>query len=1098
MACASNRSALGGAEEIGESARLEEPSTGASFCRLCGEQQDARETCWLAKQNRLMAFLRGLYFCSAPRLETRELADPQGEDAQEEHRREGDFEELCPPNMKVLGLARRLLSVCPGVFSPSVATVRESESPRSSGLAASSEPGAPEQLATSSARPVSPQPLTHQRSEACSREKRRGADETPLRNEETKRRRTGASVTSPQQTASGEPRLSPASENEAESTHGRREPSMECSRHRKDRRDETPALSSLLSLVSQLSSSCICSLPQRLAALVVLEVASESGQTKKHFSASSTVCASLAREEESVKQHLLFALAAYALLHPRLRCLLSVSSRSQQSLWGGSEQIDPQAFHIVCTVELRSRRGSFERRQREGREGEKSGCRGENGATRSQQRELTVVDLVTTQRIVVVGRYRKQSRDLSQTLWVVDNRRKLEMSVEEAIGKPLQWLLDASGFRFISAGREDADVRMLGAGRPFAIELLGCRRPIHFLCRFLRKHARLSSSLRGCPENAAVSGEQKGDGCLLCMRSPHSEKADSTPETQTPGGGRSHGPQGHQPAHSQRESDEPLRRAGDSLERSEGDSKRREAVSEGRSTEAFERRVKEGERSEEKKRHEDGLREGEPLASCPVCRWALCRPRGGAADTLRESRTTCGASLQDSRNDVEEEKEHPQPPSLLPLCPFRCRASRAPGEKRRLVGKTTRKREEETHGVSIPSTTDGSPRSSAERTPCMRWLEEGLLLSSASSLCLEDQLLNARRLCDAEGVERGPALPPCNEEDAPPAVEVYGLRIVTDEPESCIENPTALALPRRHFTTCVATPCLAETASNKDSPQYTNVTSSPSSSSSSSFSSTSCSSSLSSSSSSSSSHSSSASASSSPSASPAASSPASSSSTASTSSSSSCSTHSEPVSSVPVPSGPGEEAPKSSSSPKSEDWRSAGSVEKVVHLALQYGAEEKVKRYECLVFAERPVSPQALREVQETVRSLQGRSAPLAGQQTEERGQDRGQEGEQEREQERDGGLIIYQKTPLRVLHRRSLAVRQRRIYAIDIVPVHPQVFICRLDTQAGTYVKEFVHGDLGRTSPSLSSLLNAPCQLLLLDVCNLVFGAATHNEEDD
>ncbi|KEP64807.1 UNVERIFIED_CONTAM: hypothetical protein HHA_202740 [Hammondia hammondi] len=1051
MARTSRLAALGGAEESGELASLQERSTGASLCRLCGEQRDARETCWLAKQTRLMALLHGLFFCSAPRLETRERADPQ-------------------VSVPACSLLRWTLSERVILLALRVALPRFSQELQNS-LRRLLQHLSLRSLCRTGLVTHALQKKDEERTRRLSAPKRRSAGERE------------ACVTSPQQTETEEPRLSPAAENEDDSKHGRHAPSMECTRHRKGgRSDETLAFSNLLSLVSQLSSSCASSLPQRLAGHVVLEVASESSQTKKHFSVSSAACASLACEEESFKQHLLFALAAYTLLHPRLRCLLSVLSRSPESIWEGSEQADPQAFRVVCTLELRSRRGAVERRQREGEEGGKSGCQGETGVTGSQQRELVVVDLVATQRTVVVGRYRKQSRDLSQTLWVVDNRRKLEMSVEEAIGKPLQWLLDASGFRFLSAGREDADVRMLGAGRPFAIELLDCRRPPHFLCRFLRKHARLSSSLRSRPENAASSGEQKGDMCLLCMQTPHSEKADPTPETQTPSGRRSHDPEAHQLAGSPRESEDPLRRAEDSLERRKGDSQRREAVSAGGSTEAVERREKEGERSEEKTRDADGFREGGPLASCPVCRWALCRASGRAVNTLRESRTRRGASLQHSRNDVEEEKE---PPPLLPLCPFRCGVSRGPGEKRRLVGKTTRQREEETHAVSIQSTTDASPRDSAERTPCMRWLEEGLLLSSASALCLEDQLLNARRR-DAECIDRGPALPPCNEEDAQPAVEVYGLRIVTDEPESCIGNPTAVALTRRHFVTCVATACLAETASNTDSPQDTNVASSPSFSSSSSCSSFP--------SSSSSSHSSSTSASSSPpSASPFSSSSASSSSTSSPLAS--CSTHSEQVSSARGPSGPGKEPSKcSSSSPKGEDWRSASSVEKVVHLALQYGAEEKVKRYECLVFAERPVSLHALREVQESVRSLQGRSAPLAEQQKEERGQERGQE----REQEKDGGLIVYQKTPLRVLHRRSLAVRQRRIYAIDFVPVHPQVFICRLDTQAGTYVKEFVHGDLGRTSPSLSSLLNTPCHLLLLDVSNLVFGAATQNEEDD
>eukprot|EP00047_Mylnosiga_fluctuans_P014728 m.40750 g.40750 ORF g.40750 m.40750 type:complete len:85 (+) comp5630_c0_seq3:95-349(+) len=39
------------------------------------------------------------------------------------------------------------------------------------------------------------------------------------------------------------------------------------------------------------------------------------------------------------------------------------------------------------------------------------------------------------------------------------------------------------------------------------------------------------------------------------------------------------------------------------------------------------------------------------------------------------------------------------------------------------------------------------------------------------------------------------------------------------------------------------------------------------------------------------------------------------------------------------------------------------------------------------------------------------------------------------------------------------------------------------LSTQAGTYIKEFVHGDFGRTSPSLRTLLECAADILSLDV---------------
>jgi tRNA U54 and U55 pseudouridine synthase Pus10 len=40
-----------------------------------------------------------------------------------------------------------------------------------------------------------------------------------------------------------------------------------------------------------------------------------------------------------------------------------------------------------------------------------------------------------------------------------------------------------------------------------------------------------------------------------------------------------------------------------------------------------------------------------------------------------------------------------------------------------------------------------------------------------------------------------------------------------------------------------------------------------------------------------------------------------------------------------------------------------------------------------------------------------------------------------------------------------------------------------RLRTQHGTYVKEVLSGEAGRTQPSLASLVAAPCRCLELDV---------------
>uniref|UniRef100_A0A8C7QLE6 tRNA pseudouridine(55) synthase n=1 Tax=Oncorhynchus mykiss TaxID=8022 RepID=A0A8C7QLE6_ONCMY len=78
--------------------------------------------------------------------------------------------------------------------------------------------------------------------------------------------------------------------------------------------------------------------------------------------------------------------------------------------------------------------------------------------------------------IFVAGRYNKFSRTLPQTPWVIDGERRMESSVEELIAAPLLSSFRAEGFNFSSSGREDVDVRTLGNGRPFALELLNPHR----------------------------------------------------------------------------------------------------------------------------------------------------------------------------------------------------------------------------------------------------------------------------------------------------------------------------------------------------------------------------------------------------------------------------------------------------------------------------------------------------------------------------------------------------------------------------------------------------------------------------------------------
>uniref|UniRef100_A0A0N4ZQQ9 tRNA pseudouridine(55) synthase n=1 Tax=Parastrongyloides trichosuri TaxID=131310 RepID=A0A0N4ZQQ9_PARTI len=85
--------------------------------------------------------------------------------------------------------------------------------------------------------------------------------------------------------------------------------------------------------------------------------------------------------------------------------------------------------------------------------------------------------------------------------------------------------------------------------------------------------------------------------------------------------------------------------------------------------------------------------------------------------------------------------------------------------------------------------------------------------------------------------------------------------------------------------------------------------------------------------------------------------------------------------------------------------------------------------------------------------------------------------------------ITIIQKTPVRVLRRRSLLDRPRTIFSISALPMNECQFFVRMTTQAGTYIKEFVHGDFGRTRPCLSELLGlvtGSIDILELDVENV------------
>lgn len=77
----------------------------------------------------------------------------------------------------------------------------------------------------------------------------------------------------------------------------------------------------------------------------------------------------------------------------------------------------------------------------------------------------------------------------------------------------------------------------------------------------------------------------------------------------------------------------------------------------------------------------------------------------------------------------------------------------------------------------------------------------------------------------------------------------------------------------------------------------------------------------------------------------------------------------------------------------------------------------------------------------------------------------------------------VAQRTPQRVAHRRADLERERAVRVLSLIPTEDRRLEMRVQCQHGTYVKEWVSGDEGRTKPSLSSLLGVASRCDLLDV---------------
>ena len=83
-------------------------------------------------------------------------------------------------------------------------------------------------------------------------------------------------------------------------------------------------------------------------------------------------------------------------------------------------------------------------------------------------------------------------------------------------------------------------------------------------------------------------------------------------------------------------------------------------------------------------------------------------------------------------------------------------------------------------------------------------------------------------------------------------------------------------------------------------------------------------------------------------------------------------------------------------------------------------------------------------------------------------------------------GRDINQFTPLRVAHRRANMVREKHIYKCQIESLDGAIATLIITAESGTYIKELITGDEGRTVPNLSEMIDNPCEIIELDVIEI------------
>ncbi|GAW83192.1 hypothetical protein, conserved [Plasmodium gonderi] len=130
---------------------------------------------------------------------------------------------------------------------------------------------------------------------------------------------------------------------------------------------------------------------------------------------------------------------------------------------------------------------------------------------------------------------------------------------------------------------------------------------------------------------------------------------------------------------------------------------------------------------------------------------------------------------------------------------------------------------------------------------------------------------------------------------------------------------------------------------------------------------------------------------------------------------------------------------------------------------MKYG-EDRKKAYKCIIYHSSPMTKEKIQKINQDVLNYHKNDDIYI--------------------------ISIMQKTPIRVLHRRSLIKRERKIFEFNLVFIHEHFSLLYLLAQSGMYIKEFVNGDRGRTFPNLKYFFgeDAFVNILNLDVSSFLY----------